>query len=793
MTVIPGELTAGFQARRGIARRWVGDLRLGVRLVAGGGRESRTRLVLTALGVGLGVALLLFASSAPAVYQARQQRQAVWDYDAVPPDKPVAASDRSVLVADISTDYRDITIRGLAIRADGARPVLPPGVAAMPKPGEMVASPALRRLLSSSDGALLRHRLPYRIVGTIGDSGLAGPGEYAFYAGVGQLAGGDDGQAVRVDHFGTAASQLPLDPVLLLLSVVAVMVLLVPVAVFIGAAVRFGAESRERQQAALRLVGADRSMARRIAAGEALVGAVLGLVAGAALFLVCRQLIGLFTVDGTSVFPVDVRPEPVLVALIAVLVPVSAVLTSVVALRRVVVEPLGVVRQATVVRRRLWWRLVVPAVGLGLLVPLLGGIKAGGQRFNTVQVGAGVALLLLGIAMLLPWLVEAVVRWLGGGGVSWQLAVRRLQLHSGSAARVVSGIAVAVTGAVGLLTLFAGVQHGYQHDTLQDPHRAQLYVRLIRPLSLGQAGQLSRRFAAVKGVRSVFGVSTTQLGPAKVDASGYRDEWSMVVGDCATLRQLAAIDRCADGDTFLVTEPGGGDETPRAGARVAVTDDTGQHVTGDWTVPATARPAGTRTAPDGSFQLGVFATPAAVSAQLLGQLQESLYVRVDPADPDAMDRVRNLAASTDPLSDVSTLTSSVANPTLVTIEHGVFVGTVAVLLLIGASLLVTVLEQLRERRRLLAVLTAFGTRRRTLTASVLWQTAVPVFLGVLLAVAGGVLLGAVLLRMTSEPVSFAWGQIGEIAGVSAAVVLLVTVLSMPALWRLMRPEGMRTE
>jgi hypothetical protein len=358
----------------------------------------------------------------------------------------------------------------------------------------------------------------------------------------------------------------------------------------------------------------------------------------------------------------------------------------------------------------------------------------------------------------------------------------------------VSGIAVAVAGAVGLLTLFSGVQHAYHHDTHQDPHRAQVDVQVTRPLSLAQAGTLGERFAGAKGVRSVFGVSSTQIGATQVGSDGYRAGWTLIVGDCATLRQLASIDRCADGDTFLATTPDGDSgQAPAAGDRVAVTDTTGQHVTGDWTVPATARAVHSRPTPDGSIQAGVFATPAAVGAQVLGQLHETVYVGVDQTDPDALDRVRNVAAAADPLASVQQLVSFTADSTLVTIEHGILGGATAVLLLIGASMLVTVLEQLRERRRLLAVLTAFGTRRGTLTASVLWQTAVPVFLGLALAVAGGVLLGAVLLRMTSEPIAFAWAQIGEIAGVAAAVVLLVTVLSMPALWRLMRPEGMRTE
>src|SRR5919197_1154802 len=70
-------------------------------------------------------------------------------------------------------------------------------------------------------------------------------------------------------------------------------------------------------------------------------------------------------------------------------------------------------------------------------------------------------------------------------------------------------------------------------------------------------------------------------------------------------------------------------------------------------------------------------------------------------------------------------------------RRGVLAGAVLTLALVGASLLVSLLEQVRERRRLLATLAAFGTRRATLGWSVLWQSAVPVALGLLLAIAAG--------------------------------------------------------
>lgn len=65
-------------------------------------------------------------------------------------------------------------------------------------------------------------------------------------------------------------------------------------------------------------------------------------------------------------------------------------------------------------------------------------------------------------------------------------------------------------------------------------------------------------------------------------------------------------------------------------------------------------------------------------------------------------------------------------------------------------------------------------------------------LGLVLAVGAGAGLGMVLLRIVSQPVRFNWPVTAGIAGAGAAVVLL-TALTMPALWRLMRPDGLRTE
>jgi predicted lysophospholipase L1 biosynthesis ABC-type transport system permease subunit len=160
---------------------------------------------------------------------------------------------------------------------------------------------------------------------------------------------------------------------------------------------------------------------------------------------------------------------------------------------------------------------------------------------------------------------------------------------------------------------------------------------------------------------------------------------------------------------------------------------------------------------------------------------------------DAEEYVRNTAARVDPVANSWTWAATERSGKYTSLRTGLFIGAVCVLALIGASLLVSQLEQLRERRKLLSVLVAFGTRRRTLGLSVLWQTAVPIALGLLLASAVGLTLGVVLLKMAATPVTVDWASVLSMTGAGAAVVLAVTLLSLPALMRLMRPEGLRTE
>ncbi|MFM9450098.1 ABC transporter permease [Streptomyces europaeiscabiei] len=779
-----------------VVRQWYRDLAMGVRFTFTGGREGWVRALLTAVGVGLGVALLLLTAAIPNALATRGDREdarqdrGIGYLEDNTRSKP---TDRSLLVADTDTEYRHQEIRGKLLEPEGVDAPPPPGLGKFPAPGEMVVSPALAELLKSDAGELLRGRLPYKTVGTIGETGLIGPGELAYYAGADGLAERLDGSVVaRIDRFGsTEQPQEEMDPILLLLTLVVFVVLLMPVAVFIATAVRFGGERRDRRLAALRLVGSDGRMTRRIAAGEALAGAVLGLILGTGFFLLGREVVGSVEVLDVSVFPSYLDPSPGLALLVALAVPAAAVLVTLFALRGVVIEPLGVVRTAKPARRRLWWRLLLPLGGLALLYPMVGQGSENGE-FNEYMVTGGVVLLLVGITALLPWVVEAFVARLGSGAVSWQLAVRRLQLSSGSAARMVNGIAVAVAGAIALQMLFAGVESRFTETTGQDPTRAQMELTLPDDLPVSVAGKELKR---VKGAVTTAVLSTSEASATAKDP----EEWaSVTVGDCAALRELAEISSCRDGDVFVLEDP-----RDPAVTKLATAGNTvyfGASYSGEepgaelaWKLPDKLTKVSERTDPLRFGPEGLLATPGALSAKAEAGFSSSVYVRTDPRVPDALDEVRNAAVAVDPLIRTWEWESTRRVDQFADIRTGLLVGASAVLVLIGASLLVSQLEQLRERRKLLSALVAFGTRRRTLGLSVLWQTAIPITLGLVLASTVGLTLGAVLLKMTGFPVAVDWPSVLSMTGIGAGIVVLVTMLSMPPLVRLMRPEGLRTE
>ncbi|WP_323393207.1 FtsX-like permease family protein [Streptomyces jumonjinensis] len=804
---LPDRALPALPALPGRLRLWLRDLCIGLRLGAFGGREGWIRNALTAVGVGIGVALLLLAASVPQIMDNRDLRVTARTATGFAHMEPVERSDTSVVMADVSTEYRTDVVSGSLLRADGDRPSLPPGIDRIPAPGEMLVSPALAELLRSPDGGMLKERLGYRVTGVIGKAGLLDPGEYLFYAGTSTLTAENGGQ--RTEGFGGPGFEYgPVDPVLTALATLICVVLLVPVAVFIATAVRVGGERRDRRLAALRLVGADIPTTRRIAAGEALFGAVLGLAVGAAVFAVARLFAGSVRLWGLSAFPSDVVPLPGLGALILLAVPVAAVVVTLFALRSVVIEPLGVVRSAAPRRRRLWWRLLLPAAGVALL--LVSDEIAGAtdpELVYPVPLAGGAILVLIGVTALFPWVVDAVCGRLRGGPVSWQLAMRGLQLRSDTVTRAVSGIMVAVAGAIALQMVFAGMHDDFRETTGRSPAWGRVVVTAGYP-SPEVAARMLREFGDTEGaIETVAMIQTSARTPgARWTAEGDPPpSTTLTVAGCPVLERLARLASCEDGDVFVVhgreyrASREWVDRTARKGKELIVGDPgpvPGESAHGAdglrWTLPEDSPTVWARKDVAGWEHDGVFATPGAIDADRLRHGSTTALVRADESMPDAHEHIRNTASRIDPALQIWTMRMIERDQKYTSMQTGLLAGASGTMVLIAASMLVSQIEQLRERRRLLSVLLAFGTRRSTLAWSLLWQTVLPVVLGTAVAVASGLVLGAVMLRLIGKEMT-GWGLFLPVAATGPGVILLVTLVSLPSLWRMMRPDGLRTE
>jgi len=754
------------------------ELVLGIRMSVSGGRSGWARLALIATGIGVGVAMLLLVASLPTVLDTRATRDAA----RVPGTAVAERGDDTLLVKRVYSEVGTEIVVGYLLQPEGTRVPLPPGVDRSLAPGEAALSPALLRLVEAPGGEVLEGRWGERIVGTIAPDGLVGPQELWFYLGSDQLT---EATATRVDGFGrgTPGGSGVADPVTLLMALVGLTGLLVPVAGFISTAVRFGGEARDRRLAAVRLVGADAATTRRIAAGETLVGALGGLVVGAVLFAVVRAVVPPLIPPSLSFHGADLRPAPVLAVLVALLVPVASVLVTRSALRHVVVEPLGVVRLSTVVRRRLWWRVALPVGGLALMVVPLVTDGRGAYVGDAQQlVLPGMALLLVGVALLLPWFVDVTVRRLRPGSVAWDLAVRRLQLESGTAVRAVSAVVVSVASLIavhGMLGSDTGMPG-------LDGERFEAQVLDDRPGSDGSHWEAA--LAGTPGVRDVETEVRMRVQPV---ADG--EEVPLTIGSCARFTATTGVSGCAEGDVMVVVPPGA--DAPAAGTEYVLGEPGSGAST--WSLPATAATVEPTVADLAGAPAFLFATPEALDGAVVvpsGALYNaSVTIGLDRDVPDAAEHVRTAVATIDPTAMVMINDPEATSPMIGAIRQGLLLGTLALLAVVGASLLVNVAEQLRERRRPLAVLAAFGARRRTLGVSVLYQVSIPVTIGLTLAVVVGAGASTLLQAGSGMPVNVDWAGIGFTAGGAAAVVLLATAAILPLLGRMTRPAGLQGE
>jgi hypothetical protein len=785
---------------------------LGLRLMVSGGREAITRLVILAVGLGLGVGLLLTAVAATNAVTTWNGRHA-WYWTGTAWVPPGPATGVAPLWWHPGGDiFGDQTISRFDVAATGASSPVPPGIPRDPGPGQYYASPALAALLRSTPANQLASRYPGHLAGTIGDAALPSPNSLVIIVGHTPAQLAHTPNSVQVTSIATTLVGWPVPPtkanpkgltyappdpgggakaIDLLLSVVA-LAILAPILIFIATATRLSAARREERLAAMRLAGATRRQVSVLAATESAVAGILGVAAGFGVFFLLRIPVARIPFIGQPFFPAELSLSPRDVLVVAVGVPVFAAVAARLALRRVHISPLGVTRRATPRPPRAW-----------RVVPLLAGLAELG--FWTVhghpaatggQVQAFVSsftLIIVGLFIAGPWLTMAAARimgrWTSRPGTL--LAACRLADDPRAAFRAVSGLVLAL-----FITTVAVVAITTQNakDLTRFAGAAEVNVLTDQVSASSQVAGSS-----VPGAPGMH-AGTAGAGPA-APAVPLMAQLNRIPGVQGVL-----VVRADARLTIPATLPGLGSNLGSTAPVPAGVVSCAQLAT----VPALGRcPAGAATAafPADGFSGPLFGTdataitwPAAnLPATRLATLGvDAINVGTNGTTP-AVEQARTVLANARAYPSVSTLSTIggiVAQDNSANSDYQQLANVVILVSLpiAGCTLAAGIAAGLADRKRPFSLLRLTGARLATLRRVVALEGAIPLLAVAAVAIGTGFAGAAMFASEAQQHPMVAPGTAYYLLTAGAIVVSLgIIAATFPLLTRITGPEAARNE
>ena len=528
-------------------------IRLGLRLTLGSGREAALRVLVTAAAVALGVGLLLASLAGGNGLHAQTDRGA-WLDTSAQASRPTSTSGRLWWLSG-TDQFGSQAIDQVNVAAAGPGAPVPPGIAHLPGPGEYDASPALAALIRSEPANELRDRYPGHQIGTIGAAALPSPNSLIIVIGhtarrLSQAPGAVEVGAIQRTPASCYACQNTTGsgPVLQFVLAGGAVALLLPVLILIATASRLSAARREERFAAMRLVGATPRQISVVSAVEAVVAAVAGVAVGFALFFVFRPLLYHVPFTGAPLAQGDLSLHSIDIVLAVIGVPVAAVVSARLALRRVQISPLGVQRRASSRPPRIA-RIIPLLAGIAVLAYFDAAGKPGDVGGQLLELLAGFVLLVVGLVLAGPWFTTAGARLMANRASrpSTLIAGRRLLDNPKAAFRFISGLVIALfiaSAAFGALSSVAadsssgGGSAG--QDTLADPFCSFSTSNCPASAQVPSVpGHVLTELRTTPAVRSVTLVHQSP-SPARLGNS-------FGVVACDQLARTPAIGKCAPG------------------------------------------------------------------------------------------------------------------------------------------------------------------------------------------------------------------------------------------------------
>lgn len=734
---------------------------------ATGKNVARVSLLVRVVGVAFATVILLLASSADGALDSRGDRTTWRTY--WPTDGEAFTPTEGALQVNWRDDYyleHDISF--VQVAPLGPDAPVPPGLPRIPAPGEVFLSPALAKLVAS-DPEVLGQRYGDTIAGTIAPSGLADAGELVAIRGTMAPETGSDGVYYRELPRGFQQAGITL--LMRVVVVIGTVVLLFPIAMFIGAAARLNAQESDARLAAFRLAGASPRRVRWIVAWESLLATAPGALIGLGLFYALRPLVATAEFGGASFYPSDFALNG-LSALALLLVPAVVVAASFLGLRDVEISPLGVGRRSQ--------RKEVRPVGLLLLVPgfvllwYVLGTANSGSTSTLFALVLSIVLILAGVALIGTWLGQAVARPIAANVRSGSalLALRRIIADPHGSFRTVSGVTFAVFAG----TLFLSLSAALERETLVEP------LSGLRPNVIWLSAAGGEDITTIAGLpEGAAGVSLQSFSALTHDDSYVQVQQA----DCDVLAKVVRIEGSCEGRVAI-----------RAGSAV----EPGDSVIVEWSDPPSRIEIPTDAyvfeasdafgfVPDIILPPGTFADFDTLAS---GPLAVAPPEGVAPGSR-AFEAVRTAIMRAYPGAFVYSAREydDEAISGLTTMRNLVYAGTFAAFILSGSTAAIAVAGSIIARRQSFALLRMAGVPLGALRRTVMAEAMLPLLLVSLVSAATAVAVSAILIERAGTgsmlpPPAFI---VPLIAGL--AVGLLLPLMTLPMLGRVTAMERTR--
>ena len=505
------------------------------------GRQSFARLGLTTVAVALGIVLVCYFTAGVNGLMGRVNGLAINTaaYQAargVAEQKPIAGVEPLKVGGTRRGDaskWRGQYIQSYSMYGTAKSPQF--AKLKTPRPGEYYLSKALADAVAEypEDNILARFGKNTKYLGVIPSEYVASPDALMIVRGASaeEVAESDaftksQGQpsyfanVYRTDANGLK-SDAKIDPVAVIVFGVGGTILLFPIVIFVSVATQLGAAQREKRYAALRLIGATKRQVGRVLMLESLLASVVGVIIGLGAFWLLQAPLQDFRMDGMRFNPGDLALTGTQYALIIGLTLGLTMFVNWRRMRRAQISPLGVSRSVEKVKKLRAWRALVPALGIAFFAWLS---SKPGRDWLDANKESAIPMLLLTTALLLVmfglilaggWLTNKLsllaARWANNG--SMLIAGKRTAVHSRTVFRSVSGVVLALFAGSFYLTATSGIE-GLNAQAVKDNGFSQLKRGTAIVIGRSLPGDMAEQLQQKSYITSVATIYPREDGDA---------------------------------------------------------------------------------------------------------------------------------------------------------------------------------------------------------------------------------------------------------------------------------------